>query len=193
AVPVSKKFLISHMGSFYEERNPKIFLEVVADLVAENRDFARDIEIEFLGISDPATYNLVKRSPIQDKIAMIGYVPHNECLERFFRSQVLLFITDPVECRMHLAGKIFEYLAAGRPILALTGPGEAGDIIKRTRSGLVVLANDAGAIREALLGLYRDYRNGFQEFKPDLDQIRQFERQSLTRRLADLLDEANRG
>jgi len=60
-----------------------------------------------------------------------------------------------------LSGKVFEYLAAGRPILAVVPPdGAAAELIRETGSGVVVPPDDVEAIGAALVGLHARFANG---------------------------------
>ncbi|HUP22009.1 MAG TPA: group 1 glycosyl transferase, partial [Thermoanaerobaculia bacterium] len=58
-------------------------------------------------------------------------------------------------------GKVFEYLAAGRPILAVVPPdGAAADLIREAGAGVVVAPDDVQGIRDALVGLHAQYQDG---------------------------------
>jgi hypothetical protein len=60
-----------------------------------------------------------------------------------------------------LSGKVFEYLAAERPILAVVPPdGAAAKLIRETEAGVVADADDVDAIRTALVVLHERWRNG---------------------------------
>jgi glycosyltransferase involved in cell wall biosynthesis len=60
-----------------------------------------------------------------------------------------------------LSGKVFEYIAAGRPILAVVPPdGAAAELIRETGAGVVVAPDDVDGIREALVALHGRFANG---------------------------------
>jgi glycosyltransferase involved in cell wall biosynthesis len=60
-----------------------------------------------------------------------------------------------------LSGKVFEYLAAERPILAAVPPeGAAADLIRETGAGVVAPADDVPALTAALSELYARWRTG---------------------------------
>jgi glycosyltransferase involved in cell wall biosynthesis len=60
-----------------------------------------------------------------------------------------------------LSGKVFEYLAAGRPILAVVPPdGAAADLVRQTRAGIVVAPDDVDGMRVALEVLHSRFRDG---------------------------------
>jgi glycosyltransferase involved in cell wall biosynthesis len=60
-----------------------------------------------------------------------------------------------------LSGKVYEYLAAGRPILAVVPPdGAAAELVRETGAGVVAAPDDVEGIRDALLELHRRHPNG---------------------------------
>jgi hypothetical protein len=60
-----------------------------------------------------------------------------------------------------LSGKVFEYIAAGRPILAVVPPeGAAADLIRETGCGVVAAPDDVAGIRSALEELHARFSNG---------------------------------
>jgi glycosyltransferase involved in cell wall biosynthesis len=63
--------------------------------------------------------------------------------------------------RAVLSGKVFEYLAAERPILAAVPPdGEAARLLRETGAGIVVPSDDVEAIKAALAGLVARWKAG---------------------------------
>ena len=58
--------------------------------------------------------------------------------------------------RLSVPGKLYEYLAVGRPILALADEGETADLITESKAGIVAKPDDEEAIRKALTSLCRN-------------------------------------
>jgi hypothetical protein len=87
------------------------------------------------------------------------------------------------------SGKIFEYLAAERPILAAVPPdGAAAKLVRETGAGVVVAPEDEKGIREALIGLHSRWKagqlsNGY--LSPE--QRRSLSREARVEELAELL------
>jgi glycosyltransferase involved in cell wall biosynthesis len=78
-----------------------------------------------------------------------------------------------------VSGKLFEYLAAARPILAAVPPdGAAAELIRETGAGVVAAPDDPEALREALAGLHERFRSGG---LPDV-QLDPGDRERLSRR-----------
>jgi hypothetical protein len=87
------------------------------------------------------------------------------------------------------SGKIFEYLAAERPILAAVPPdGAAADLVRETGAGVVVAPDDVNGIREALLGLHARWRAGkLPDGHLTPEQRKRLSRESRVEELAELL------
>ena len=88
-----------------------------------------------------------------------------------------------------LSGKVFEYLAAERPILALVPPdGAAAKLIRDTNAGIIAGPDDVAGIREALLDLHARWRDGRLDGTPLTPEWREkLSRASRVEELADLL------
>ncbi len=93
------------------------------------------------------------------------------------------------------SGKLFEYLASGRPLLCLTRPDNlASRLVDEWEAGVVADPHDEEAIEEALLALWRRWQD---DGLPDQEQVRartleQYSRRATAVRLAGVLDEASR-
>jgi glycosyltransferase involved in cell wall biosynthesis len=84
-------------------------------------------------------------------VRYVGSLPRPEALALQRRAAALLLITSNEPSVS--TSKIYEYLAAGRPILALAGENEAARIVAETGTGITVPPDDVEAIREALATL----------------------------------------
>jgi glycosyltransferase involved in cell wall biosynthesis len=183
------RFTIIYAGKFYEGREPYVFLEGVRRAISAGDLSAGDIEIRFLGAipGDIKTSLLSSGLPVVVK----GHVTHREAISEIVSAHAnLLVIGEGPGMGTTLTGKLFEYLRAGRPIIALIPPtGEAAKIIKEMDAGYVASPSDVQGTADSLSGLYARYRRGElkrrETFYPGLER---FDRRNIAGRFAGVLD-----
>jgi glycosyltransferase involved in cell wall biosynthesis len=119
----------------------------------------------------------------QGNVTFIPFVPHHVSIDYLLSSSVLLLINaDVAGAQLLLHGKIFEYLASGKPILLLGSPdGKAGKVIRESHAGDAFDYHDVQGIENFLLAQYQ------QAHVSDMAYIRQFSRRKLTEKLAEII------
>jgi len=179
-----ERFTITHAGSFFGQRSPRPFLQALADS-------GLDIVARFVGDFRPADREWADMLELGDRLELIPYASHRRALELQRSSDALLLLIPEAGGRGRgvLSGKVFEYLAAERPILAVVPPdGAAADLIREAGTGVVAAPEDVAAIREALTGLYRRWQAGSLNGAPLPEDLRErLDRRSRVREYADLL------
>jgi len=159
---------LSAISSLSKSQKDEIMLHMVGDF---NRD-------EKEAMLDSLTNTMVK---------FHGFVTRKEAIQ-FQRSSDLLLLVTLTGQESLATGKIFEYLAASRPILALTEGTAAEDIVKRTGSGICVNPNDTEKIASQLKTIIDTYPN-LDFYKPNKNEIEKFNRITLTQQLAHIFDQ----
>jgi glycosyltransferase involved in cell wall biosynthesis len=102
---------------------------------------------------------------------------------------LLLIIGDSPDSSAVFTGKIFEYLAAAKPILCLANDGVAASLIRNARAGIIVPPDDISQITQRLVGMYQQWQNGQLSIEPDKNLIQTFERRKLTGQLAGIFND----
>ena len=181
------RFRITHTGSFFGKRDPQPFLRALADSGAD------DVVARFVGDFRTSDREFMESLGLAGRVELHEYVPRRRSLELQRDSDALLLLIPDAGGRGRgvLSGKVFEYLAAERPILAAVPPdGAAAKLIEETRAGVVVPPDDVDAIRGALLDLRDRWRRdelGWTLLPPDVrDRI---SRRARVAELAQLLQE----
>jgi glycosyltransferase involved in cell wall biosynthesis len=183
-LPGSLPVRILHSGTFYGARTPWTFLQALKFLSPAQ---LKDIQVHFLGTTASAVQSAIVSLGLQDTVALINRVPYRESLQSMLDADLLLLIPGPG--RGWVTTKVFEYMATGKPILALASSdsGVAG-ILARANIGMVVDPDSPEEIAAGLRQLMQRVREG-QMPQPNWEFIRQFSRRDLARRLAECLDE----
>ena len=153
----SERFRITHAGSFFGKRDPRPFL------TALHESGLKDVVARFVGDFRSSDREWAEQLGLGDRLELVPYVSRRRSLELQRDSEALLLLIPEAAGRGRgvLSGKVFEYLAAERPILACVPPdGAAAAVIRQTGTGVVVGSDDVPAIREALRGLHARWRVG---------------------------------
>jgi glycosyltransferase involved in cell wall biosynthesis len=190
--PVDKcfdRFTIGYTGRFYDKKNASSpFLQALRELREKHPELASKIQIVFAGIFGEQNCMLLKEWGLDEMVKPMGYVSHQESIQLLLKSHVLLLtLSDELGVDLTYPGKLFEYLAARRTILALVPPGATADLIQSLHAGVIVPPCDIEAIYESVLNLYYQYEQGTLLLKT-YDNLQKFERRALTERLAQCLD-----
>jgi glycosyltransferase involved in cell wall biosynthesis len=184
-------FRLTHTGSLFLARTPANLLAALETLLREEPGFAEHARLCLAGRTDADLIARVRGSALANIAELPGYLPHGESVAWLRRSRVLLLLIGrDAQAHTMVTGKVYEYLAAGAPILAI-GPcdGDAAKLLARTRAGRIFEPDDAVGIREHLRELWRRFRAGEPlAAAPDAREIERYSRRELTRELARLLD-----
>lgn len=190
SAPLTREFTITYTGQLYQgKRDPTPLFRAIAELISEGRLDRRVVKVRFYGATDYWVEKEVKRFGLEDVVSLSPRVPREIALEKQRESQILLLLNwnDPEETGVY-TGKVFEYLAARRPILAVGGPrGVVTELLEETGAGFHALGY--AQLKHALLELYEQYRTfGCVPYKGREEQIAKYSHVEMARRFAELLD-----
>lgn len=187
-VNLDKKFSITHIGLMNSDRNPKILWEALSELSEEIKGFRNNLEVKLVGKLANEVLEELKKKDFKN-ITRIDYVAHNEVKKHQKSSQVLLLAVNKVpSAKGIITGKIFEYLQAKRPILAI-GPedGDLAEILEKTNAGFIINFDDKNKMKRVIKNMYDKYINGNLEVASK--EIEQYHRKELTKQLSEILKE----
>jgi glycosyltransferase involved in cell wall biosynthesis len=180
-----ERFRLTHAGSFFGKRDPRPFLTALAESGLD------DVTVRFVGDFRSSDREFMEELGVAGRVELIPYVPRRQSLALQRDSEALLLLIPDAGGRGRgvLSGKVFEYLAAQRPILAAVPPdGAAAALIRETGAGVVAAPDDVGALREALVGLHARWRAGELDGTPlSPAQRERLSRAARVEELADLL------
>lgn len=185
----NQRFTVTYTGSMYGKRNPRTFLRAVEELVSDGKIDPAKIVLKFIGRFGAEVREMIASSSVHNSIETISYLPHSESVKELLRANALLLIVDEADGSEEIVpGKVFEYIGAQRPIIALAPEGAIAELMRETRSGYVVRNGDIQGIKAALIECYENFFYHNKKIQQDSEAVRKYERREITRQLAALLD-----
>ena len=181
-------FSIVHVGAMNGDRNHDAFWKASRNVIDSQHLTNSQFRIRLIGKVDYTVTASVKEHGLEDYTEYIPYLPHSEIVKELFSASLLyLPINNTPNAKAIQTGKIFEYIASGRPILSI-GPvdGDAASILRECNAGTMAAFSDEKTIRSVLTEHLNSYFAGKESLsKP----CRQFSRRNLTQQLSQLLNE----
>lgn len=179
-------FVISHFGLLNHLRNPISLWKSISELCEENENFNKRVKIHLGGSIDPSNIDEIRSLPhLSSKLKVFDYLSHQEVIKEYMKSSVLLLLLFNSKSGVgNIPGKLFEYLASQKDIIAFgPGDGDSKRIINETRAGAFFDYNTGvGEIKQYLLKLVT---NNNTNSKIDTSQ---FTRQKLTKQYSNILN-----
>jgi glycosyltransferase involved in cell wall biosynthesis len=186
-----QKLTITHAGLLGDDRNPIVLFEAVADLCKElGKSFEEVIEIQLIGQVDAWVVQTYQQAGIEKVVRLIPQVNRDKALQYVLNSQILLLLLNQAHNAMgRIPGKLFEYLAAQRPIICLGLPQSDVDmILQSTQAGQTFTYTDKENLKLALKNYYEIFRT-----KGCITQqnksLEAYTHRNLTKKVAGWLDE----
>ena len=183
-------FQIIYFGTFSPDCPAEPFLKALHNLLQQQKIHKEKIKFTHIGLSIGIDLERsVEEYELKEIAELKGYLPHKEGVRELLKANLtLLSVAEPAP--VITTGKIFEYLGAKIPILAIVPPeGEAGRLIQSLGVGKVISPGNISEIEDALLTFYREFESGKPYLKTYPEQAKRYEKKYLTAKLARLLDE----
>jgi len=178
------KFIIGHYGLLNHLRNANNFWKALNSLCEENTELHDKLEIHLAGNIDAEVILKIESYPfLTTKVKQLGYLSHAEVLSEYNEVSVLLLLLFNSKSGIgNYPGKIFEYFAAKRPILAF-GPEDSDvkKLIEKTKTGMY-FSYDETKLKDDILDLFKN-KNQF-----NFENAESFSREKLTKDLSELLN-----
>lgn len=156
------QFTIRHIGMVDALRDPKPFLSVLKSLCADDHELSKQIKIEFIGKVNSEFKEFINQDSVLRSITeFVDHLPHDHVLKLYGSTDLQLLVLAQTQLAPgNLPGKFFEYLASGKPILAL-GPcdGDAAQILSETHAGTINEPHDEAGIRRNFLQYFNQWKH----------------------------------
>ena len=181
------QFSIVHIGSLLTNRNPELLWEILSELKDENKVFSKNLLIKLVGVVSEDVLKSLAVFGLTENYKILGYVSHQEAIQIQHDAQVLLLVEmDSPETKSIIPGKLFEYVAANRPILAIGPEGsDVEGIIKETNTGVYFKYTDKEKLKQQLQLYYEAYLKA--NLNVNSKNIEKYSRSALTKSLSTIL------
>ena len=193
--PDRRRFVITYMGSLYVGRSPRPLFHALRRLIDAGDLPPDDLRVDLVGCCDMvegvAVSEMATEFGLGGCVHIASPLSRPETLRRMAASDLLLLIQEG--WNLQIPGKTYEYLRAGRPILALTTEGALRDLLQRTGGAWVVAPTDVAAIAAAVREAYLAWKRGDSVPAADPALVTGFDRRVLTGRVAALLESVAAG
>lgn len=190
--PLTKKLSITYTGLCYDKkRNPLTFFQALKELLDEGKLQISNLAIRFYGPINQKVNQLIQTLGLAGCVKQLGPLPLDQCLAKQRESQILLQLNwEDKDDRGVFSGKMLDYLAALRPILAVGGKGN--DLVQQwlqeTKAG--VYCPTKNKTKAVLMRFYQEYqKNSFIRYQGNLDKVKDFNSKKMAQKFACILNQ----
>jgi glycosyltransferase involved in cell wall biosynthesis len=187
-----RKMRIVHTGFLRLERSPKPLLTALRQLFDENPGMEEELEVYLIGeaktfLDGRTIEDYLQELRLETVVKLIGHVPQPEAIQYQMSADILLLVigvVPPEEVSTYgIASKVFDYMIAGRPVLALADPGPVRELVEKTEIGPAFAPADIQGIKDYLLQALLEFRVGRLEVKSNKAEIERYDFRELTGQL----------
>ena len=187
---LTQQFSITYAGNLYGgRRDPTPLFQALQELFQQGLMSPEFVRVRFYGSKDTWLPALIGRYGLQGVVEVSGVIPRSDVLQRQTESQILLLLAMNIATDEGcFPGKLFEYLAARRPIMAIGGlKGATHELLTKTRAGVQLFSTEE--IRNFLLTAYQQYRDrGSVTYAGVASEVEQYTHRDMSRKFAQVLD-----
>jgi glycosyltransferase involved in cell wall biosynthesis len=191
----SGQFVITYAGALYVGRSPLLVLEALRRLSQTGVLTLDRVRLDIV-VNDGVgrlpdgrdIMDVAREMGLAGSVQVLGPLPRRETLRRLLDSNLLLLLGH--NFTMQIPGKLYEYLRAGRPILALAPVGAQTDLLRATGGAWIVGPEDLEGAVAAVRDAYLRWQAGQSGPQADPPTVSGFDRRLLVGRIATELDSA---
>lgn len=188
--PLNKCLSITYTGVLYRgRRDPEPLLKVLRELIDEGTLEKDDVSVDFYGRKESWLEDIITKYTLNDIVSQHGPVSREIAIKKQWESQILLLLTwnNPQEYGVY-TGKVFDYLAAKRPILSLgLSGGVVAKILEETKAGFH--ASTEEDLKKYIINAYTSFINsGSVEYEGIQSKVSEYSHLKMVERFTDVLN-----
>jgi glycosyltransferase involved in cell wall biosynthesis len=186
----SESFSIVYAGVMKAIQNPTNLWKVLGELIQENSKFATDFSLHLIGDFDASVSHNIQSEGLQAHTAFYEYMPKDNLEPYVTSAQMLLMVSvNDEDSYQIIPGKLFEYMAACRTILAIGNPdGDMASLMNKTKTGHVFDYSDKNHLKEYITAAYDRFQRGEYQTISNAS-IAPYKRSELAKQLSGFLTE----
>lgn len=150
-----ERFTICYTGSLYVGRSPEPVFQALSMLIASGRLRRDDVRVLLVGqcrfIGSRPTVDVVRDHGLEGVVEVRDAVPYHEAFDLVRRSHMALLLAPNLPYQ--IPAKVYDYLGAGTPVLAVAEDGGTADLLRQTGAGQAFAPDDVNGLAE---GIYRE-------------------------------------
>ncbi len=180
------EFIITYTGTLADSYNPSVFFHSLKKVTEKNPDVK--IRLRFIGNPAGTLIEELRNISLSNNLELIPTVTHDRSVEYLLSSTILFLVIPEIKNdKGILTGKLFEYLAARKPIVCI-GPeyGDAAEIINECKAGKTFERNKDSELTEYLDGLVKDWKSG-KDISVENDTYKKYSRRSQAEELSRII------
>ena len=181
-------FTIAHFGFMSMERNCPALWQVLSELANRDDAFRSKLSIQLYGPVDNQVIKSLESFGLKDNLTISEYIKHDKAVQLMSEKSVLLLSVGlSKSSRGWIPAKLFEYMAARRPILAVgAGAVDCNSILLEHGYPEVIDYQDAPSFYSQISALYQRFNS--RQLENMEGNIETFERKNLAKQMCDKLD-----
>ena len=148
------RLLLLHAGSVGSHTRVTPFLELLEAFLENRPAWADRLLVRFVGPKRPEEEEALRRFPFPGVVESLPVVPLHEAVRQMRAADGLLLLLDSRWAR-YRQGKLYEYVASGKPVVVFDDEGECWRVVQKMNSGWPVGADDVAALECVLERLMR--------------------------------------
>lgn len=191
----NRDMILLHCGRIsVSGRDPALLLQSIKLLTAQGLH----LKLHLVGEDQTTMQQCVREMGLENIVIVTGSLSHQEAIKQMYRADVLVIyqesnVTSQVSA---IAGKTYEYLRVGKPVLAIAPRGDNLDIVKQYAPRYEAVSDYKEAtIIKTIHNLYADWEKGLLStgLMPNQSYIQSYNRHVLTQQLAQVFDSVING
>jgi len=176
-----QRITIVHLGTFYGPYNPAPLKRALTLAERKCPDLLKQVKIVFVG-GTPVPFDDLPGLEVE----ISDRVSHHEALQRLQDADIALNVYERAVGKHNISGKLYEYLACGRPILAIVPEdGTTAEIVRTCRAGFIADPDKPEDILAALKQCVEVVK-GQHPFVPRDEEVQKFSRLRLAGNLSEI-------